>query len=120
MAEKRIMDFEELIRGIDPEEGDTVSKHDDAYYLVAYDISDSKLRLKVAKELKGYGVRVQRSVFECKTSQAKYHQLIKKLQQMIQSPDSVRIYKLTKTSPIKVLGCQDPVFDDEEEDYYFI
>ncbi|WP_456399859.1 CRISPR-associated endonuclease Cas2, partial [Persephonella sp.] len=33
-------------------------------YIVCYDISDNKNRLKVAKMLKGFGVRTQKSVFE--------------------------------------------------------
>jgi CRISPR-associated protein Cas2 len=35
------------------------------YYLVCYDISDDRIRYRVVKVLKGVGVRIQKSVFEC-------------------------------------------------------
>ena len=35
------------------------------FYLVCYDISDNKARYRVVKALKGFGVRIQKSVFEC-------------------------------------------------------
>ncbi len=35
------------------------------FYLVCFDIVDNPMRYRVVKILKGYGVRVQKSVFEC-------------------------------------------------------
>ncbi len=35
------------------------------FYLVCFDIVDNPVRYRVVKILKGYGVRVQKSVFEC-------------------------------------------------------
>ena len=35
------------------------------FYLVCYDISDDRARYRVVKALKGYGTRIQKSVFEC-------------------------------------------------------
>ena len=34
-------------------------------YVISYDISENKIRNKVAKILEGYGKRIQYSVFEC-------------------------------------------------------
>jgi len=34
-------------------------------YIVTYDISSNKLRRKVDKALKNYGIRIQKSVFAC-------------------------------------------------------
>ncbi len=34
-------------------------------YIVCYDISDDRARYRVVKALKGFGVRIQKSVFEC-------------------------------------------------------
>ena len=33
-------------------------------YLIAYDISDNKRRVRLARELESWGLRVQHSVFE--------------------------------------------------------
>lgn len=119
MTKNDKMLFDKVFWEQDTTDTTDTKNHDDTYYLVGYDITDSKLRLKVAKELKGYGVRVQKSVFECKTSVIKFNKLIEKMNKMIQSPDSVRIYKLSKTTPIKIIGWQNPIFDDED-DYFFI
>ena len=35
------------------------------FYIVCYDISDDRARYRVVKALKGFGVRIQKSVFEC-------------------------------------------------------
>ncbi len=35
------------------------------FYIICYDISDNRIRYRVVKALKGYGTRVQKSVFEC-------------------------------------------------------
>jgi CRISPR-associated protein Cas2 len=34
-------------------------------YIICYDISDNRARYRVVKALQGYGVRIQKSVFEC-------------------------------------------------------
>jgi CRISPR-associated protein Cas2 len=35
------------------------------YYLVCFDIVDNRVRYRLVKILKKYGIRVQKSVFEC-------------------------------------------------------
>ena len=35
------------------------------FYIICYDISDDRDRYRVVKALKGFGTRVQKSVFEC-------------------------------------------------------
>ncbi|MDX1998415.1 MAG: CRISPR-associated endonuclease Cas2 [Thermoanaerobaculia bacterium] len=34
-------------------------------YVIAYDVSDDKIRLAISEVLEGFGTRVQKSVFEC-------------------------------------------------------
>lgn len=65
------------------------------FYLVSYDITDDKRRLKLAKHLENFGDRVQYSVFECLLT----NDLLQKMKTGIEktiSPeeDSVRIYPL--------------------------
>jgi len=64
------------------------------FYLVAFDISDDKARARAVKVLKGYGHRVQKSVFECPDLTEK--QLLKlkdRLESLIDAgSDSVRYY----------------------------
>lgn len=63
--------------------------------LISYDIVDDKRRTKVMQLLKGYGTRVQRSVFECHLDPAASARLDRALRQLIDpQTDSVRCYPL--------------------------
>ena len=90
------------------------------FVIVAYDISDDRRRLQVAKILKDYGTRVQYSVFECLLDK----DTLKKMEQRIsreinQAEDNVRIYVLSKScqKDVIVLGEGKPL---EEEEAYII
>ena len=63
--------------------------------LACYDISSSKRRTKVARLLSGFGVRVQKSVFELHVSRIELIQLRKKVEAMLNpDTDSARYYFL--------------------------
>jgi len=63
--------------------------------LISYDIVDTKRRTKVMQLLKGYGSRVQRSVFECLLDPTDAAVLDRQLHALIDpSTDSVRCYPL--------------------------
>jgi len=49
-------------------------------YAVAYDITDDKEREKIARLLKNYGFRVQKSVFECRLTRKDKQRLIDELE----------------------------------------
>lgn len=73
-------------------------------YVISYDISENKIRNKVAKILEGYGKRIQYSVFECDIDENLYVKLYKQLlEQTIDSKtDSIIIYKLCKNVQMNV------------------
>ena len=50
-----------------------------ALFAVVYDISDNRERYCVDRVLKGYGFRVQKSVFECRLGKADKSRLIGEL-----------------------------------------
>ena len=63
-------------------------------YIIAYDIENDKIRNKVSKILEGYGVRLQKSVFECKLSKTALKKLEKELETLIdRKKDSVIFFK---------------------------
>ncbi len=66
------------------------------FYLVSFDVSDDKIRYRVVKALKGYGVRVQKSVFECSgLTEKQFLKLKDRLDGLIdETTDSVRYYRL--------------------------
>ncbi len=65
------------------------------FYVISYDISDDRTRSKVSKLLEGYGVRVQKSVFECWLDDRQFITLKSKLSSLINmNTDSIRFYAL--------------------------
>lgn len=62
--------------------------------LVIYDISNTKRRNALIKILKGYGVRVQKSAFECYMNEKQYNMLISQITRFAQEEDFIRVYKL--------------------------
>lgn len=79
------------------------------FYLVCYDIVKNSRRTKASHLLEGYGLRVQKSVFECVLNKHQYEMLHKKLENYIEpTEDQVRFYPMTAHTRRKVvvLGLQ--------------
>jgi CRISPR-associated protein Cas2 len=72
------------------------------FLVVSYDISDDKRRLRVAKKLKDFGVRVQFSVFECILEQDKIDEMKQVIAPLLGEEDSVRIYYLCEACKKKI------------------
>lgn len=74
-------------------------------YLITYDISNDKRRNEIADILKGYGSRVQYSVFECKMNKEKIKEIISELKTKIniKEKDSIRIYQICEADSKKIL-----------------
>ena len=65
------------------------------FVVVAYDIVDDRKRLRVAKLMKSYGVRVQKSVFECILDDRRYLKMKEQVEKLIDwEDDGVRYYIL--------------------------
>lgn len=90
----RIFDFDEFV----PEER--------RKYLVViiYDIVDNRRRAAFSKYLQGFGVRVQKSAFECIIPENTYQKLTRGISAYISVEDLVRVYKLTSNADIRVWG----------------
>lgn len=66
---------------------------DKQFWVVVYDIADTRRLRRVAKHMEGYGTRVQRSVFDCWLSEADLDKLRASLNDIIAPGiDSVRFY----------------------------
>jgi len=64
-------------------------------YAVCFDISDDKIRRRVAKHLLEHGDRVQHSVFELAfRRQSQLKKLANKLHCMLEESDDIRFYRL--------------------------
>jgi CRISPR-associated protein Cas2 len=75
------------------------------FVLVIYDIVDDKRRTKFAKEMCGYGFRVQKSAFEALLDKAKLKKLESRISQFINpDEDSVRVYCMTGYGVVHLYG----------------
>jgi CRISPR-associated protein Cas2 len=89
------------------------------FYLVCYDIIDTNRRNRVAKLLKGYGLRVQKSVFECMFTADQLEMLQKRLSQnryLKPEEDQVRFYPMSghTRNKVVIVGVQPDVEIDDE------
>jgi len=86
------------------------------HLLIPYDIADNKRRRIVEKILSSYGKRVNYSVFEVETSQAKFMQMVKILKDNTDKKyDHIRIYVLGKESLKKsfILHNNEKIFEHD-------
>ncbi|MDH6066669.1 CRISPR-associated endonuclease Cas2 [Chrysosporum ovalisporum APH033B] len=86
------------------------------FYLVSHDIVSDTRRNKVAKLLESYGLRVQKSVFECVLDENQYTTLSKYLTRLVNKhEDQIRFYPMSAHTRCKVavLGTEPEfVIDD--------
>jgi CRISPR-associated protein Cas2 len=91
------------------------------HLLVVYDIPDNKTRRLVSDILEGYGLRVNRSVFECRVKNARHRRRLEAalLHEIDPAVDSIRIYPLCAASleGASVLGNEPEPF--ERDAVYF-
>jgi len=64
------------------------------FVVVCYDIPADRRRNRVSKILESFGVRVQKSVFECDLQLKHIQKLKQKLTKVLKDEDSVRYYYL--------------------------
>lgn len=85
-------------------------------YVISYDIVCNKNRNRVAEILKDHGIRVQKSVFECRLSGHSLDNLLKKLESIIdKKEDSILIYILCEAclKQNRFIGIE-PVREDKD------
>ena len=67
------------------------------FVVVSYDVVDDKKRTRIAKTMKNFGERVQKSVFECRIDDQQFIRMKKALEEfMDMNEDSIRFYFLCK------------------------
>ncbi len=89
-------------------------------YIITYDITNDKIRNKIAGILEDYGVRVQYSVFECwLENDEKLNLLIKNLEETLDSNENgnIRIYTSCKDCFEKTIGIGETKKNKGEEGY---
>jgi CRISPR-associated protein Cas2 len=89
-----------------------------ADYAVVYDITLDKERGQVDKILKGFGFRIQESVFECRLNKRGKEDLIAKLQKLDIQTGFVKVYRLEYSSRNEIIGKKDD--NDIDNGYAYI
>lgn len=75
-----------------------------ADYTVVYDITSDSERARVERVLKGFGFRVQKSVFECRLNKSGKARLIEKLSALNIKTGFIKVYRLEYSSKNVVIG----------------
>ena len=67
------------------------------FYVISYDIPDNQRRNQLAKVLKGFGTRVQYSVFKAHLTQSQFEQMKQAVNRVIDpDEDAIRYYALCR------------------------
>lgn len=88
-------------------------------WVVAYDISDHKIRREVSRQLENFGLRTQYSVFECRLTPEQLQPLRKRLSTLIEDTDQIRWYPLCNWCEAAV-SWQGNGKNIEKDDFYIV
>ena len=87
-------------------------------FAIAYDVTDDAERRKVDVILRGFGFRVQKSVFECKLTRADQRAVIAALEALRLQTGSVKIYRIYGGTKARVIG--QPMVDHDADFAYVV
>ena len=73
-------------------------------FVVAYDISDDIERTRVDRVLKGFGFRVQKSVFECRLTRSGKLVLAEQLRRLDLKTGTIKLYRIYGGAHTAVFG----------------
>jgi CRISPR-associated protein Cas2 len=87
--------------------------------IVAYDIADPKRLARIAKIMKDYGVRVQKSIFEVTARGGVFAQMRRRVEAVIvPAEDGVKYFPLCEKCAGNVEIIGQGVFTDPDQEFY--
>lgn len=92
---------------------DNQHKSDRRLSIIIYDIIDDKRRRKMVKCLESFGIRVQKSAFECMINNTGHNKLVKIASKIIGKDDLLRIYRLSADCSVECWGNVGRLKDDD-------
>ena len=88
--------------------------------VIIYDIVDNRSRTKLYKALQSYGIRVQKSAFECMLDDETHRKLVRKISKMInESTDLLRIYRMSRRCDMQCWGSMGHI-ENQDNDYWVV
>jgi len=89
--------------------------------LVIYDIAEPRRLNKIAKVIKDYGIRVQKSIFEVDVNSTAFEEMKFRIEKIIEmSEDGVKYFPLCEKckNTVEIIG--QGIFIDPDEEYYVL
>ena len=89
--------------------------------IVAYDIADPRRLNKVAKVIKDYGIRVQKSIFEVAVNNNLFLEMKSRIEDIIEpTADGVKYFPLCEkcAGTVEIIGQE--IFIDPDEEFYVL
>lgn len=89
--------------------------------IVAYDIADPRRLNKVAKVIKDYGIRVQKSIFELAVNNNLFLEMKSRIEDIIEpTADGVKYFPLCEkcAGTVEIIG--QGIFIDPDEEFYVL
>lgn len=89
--------------------------------IVAYDIADPRRLNRVAKVIKDYGIRVQKSIFEVDVGKSTFAEMKARIEDEIElSLDGVKYFPLCEkcAGTVEIIG--QGIFIDPDEEFYVL
>lgn len=89
--------------------------------IVAYDIADPRRLNRVAKVVKDYGTRVQKSIFEVDVDDRRFTEMKARIEELIEAyEDGVKYFPLCEkcAGTVEIIG--QGVFVDPDEEFYVL
>lgn len=82
-------------------------------YVVSYDISDDKERLRVSRVLDGYGKRLQRSVYQCWLDASMFSSMKRQLDELALTSGYLLIWRVPDANKPASIGILPEGFSAE-------
>ncbi len=87
--------------------------------IVAYDIADPKRLNRVAKIIKDYGTRVQKSIFEVKLDDNRFMEMKARIEGEIEpAEDGVKYFPLCEKCAGTIENIGNGIFIDPDKEFY--
>jgi CRISPR-associated protein Cas2 len=91
------------------------------WYVISYDISDSKRWKKVYKRLNGYGRRLQYSIFRCRLTKIEVEKLRWELEKDLSIDDKLLILNICERCENKTVSLNRPEsWTQEDKTFNFV
>ncbi len=103
-----------------PDEAQIAMARKKDWHLVAYDVRDPARLRRVAKHLKGYGSRIQYSLFRCRLNPRQVERLCWELKRIMAEDDDLLVVRLCAECVARLKGTEQRAAWMEEESRYEI